>query len=77
MQKIPFEVMLDVMEFSLDTAMVRMPNGNILRQVGGIPMGDPLSPGMTIGACAWMESEWLQTIAKEDRKYFMATTVHG
>ena len=63
---------IDVMEFSLDSAMVRMPNGNILRQVGGIPMGDPLSPGMTIGACAWMESEWLQTIAKEDRKYFMA-----
>ena len=71
-QKIPFQVMLDVMEFSLDNAMVRMPNGQILRQVGGIPMGDPLSPGMTIGTCAWMEREWLQTIASEDRKYFRA-----
>ena len=41
MQKIPFEVMLDVMEFSLDFALIRMPNGQILRQTGGIPMGDP------------------------------------
>ena len=41
-QKIPFHVMLDVMEFSLDFALVRMPNGQILRQTGGIPMGDPL-----------------------------------
>ena len=41
-QKIPFEVMLDVMEFSLDNAMVRMPGGQILKQAAGIPMGDPL-----------------------------------
>ena len=33
-------------------------------------MGDPLSPGMTIGACAWMEDSWLQTIAKDDRAFF-------
>ena len=42
-QKIPFQVMLDVMDFSLDFAMIRMPNGQILRQAAGIPMGDPLS----------------------------------
>ena len=72
MQKIPFEVMLDVMEFSLDFALIRMPNGQILRQTGGIPMGDPLSPGMTIGSCAWMEQEWLKTIDASDRKFFRA-----
>ena len=70
-QKIPFEVMLDVMEFSLDFAMVRMPDGRILRQREGIPMGDPLSPGMTIGTCAWMENEWMQTIDRESKQYFM------
>jgi hypothetical protein len=64
--------MLDVMEFSLDFALVRMPNGQILRQTGGIPMGDALSPGMTIGACAWMEQGWLETIDSADKKYFMA-----
>ena len=48
MQKIPFEVMLDVMEFSLDCAMVRMPDGRIMRQREGIPMGDPLSPGTKV-----------------------------
>ena len=69
-QKIPFQVMLDVMDFSLDFALIRMPEGGILRQTKGIPMGDPLSPGMTVGTCAWMESEWLNTIATGDRKYF-------
>ena len=49
-QKIPFQVMLDVMEFSLDYAIVKMPDGKLMRQAKGIPMGDPLSPGMTIGA---------------------------
>jgi hypothetical protein len=71
-QMIPFQTMLDVMEFSLDFAMVKMPNKKILRQIEGIPMGDPLSPGMTIGTCAWMEREWLETIEQRDRKYFKA-----
>ena len=71
-QMIPFQTMLDVMEFSLDFAMVKMPNKHILRQIEGIPMGDPLSPGMTIGTCAWMEREWLETIDQRDRKYFKA-----
>ena len=71
-KKIPFEVMLDVMEVSLDFALVRMPNGKILRQMEGIPMGDPLSPGMTIRTCAWMEQHWLQAIGAEDKHYFRA-----
>ena len=70
MQKIPFHTMLDVMDFSLDFAMIKMPCGDLKRQREGIPMGDPLSPGMAIGACAWMEHEWMQTIAMEDRRYF-------
>ena len=35
-------------------------------------MGDPLSPGMTIGACAWMEKNWLMTLTDEDKQYFRA-----
>ena len=33
--------------------------GELLLQKQGIPMGDPVSPGMTIVACAWMERTWL------------------
>jgi hypothetical protein len=71
-QMIPFEVMLDVMEFALDNAIVKMPDGQLMRQIGGIPMGDPLSPGMTIGACAWMENEWMQTLTEQDKARFGA-----
>jgi len=69
-QRIPFQVMLDVMEFSLDNAMVMMPGRRLLRQCKGIPMGDPISPGMTIGTCAWMENEWMQSLAEPDKRYF-------
>ena len=69
-QKLPFHVMIDVLEFALDFAIIKMPSGQVLRQMDGIPMGDPLSPGMTIGTCAWMENEWLKSIAQTDRKYF-------
>ena len=72
MQFIPFQVMLDAAEFSLDFAMVRMPDGRILRQVQGIPMGDPISPGMTIGTCGWMEREWMETVAPATKRYFRA-----
>ena len=33
-------------------------------------MGDPASPGMTIGTCGWMESEWIQSISASSHKYF-------
>ena len=71
-QFLPFELMLDVMDFALDNAIVKMPDGQLMRQVGGIPMGDPLSPGMTIGACAWMEKEWMQTLTEKDKEMFGA-----
>ena len=72
MQLIPFEVMLDVMDFSLDFAIVKMPDGHLKRQIAGIPMGDPLSPGMAIGTCAWMEKEFMNTIPQTVKDNFCA-----
>mgnify|MGYP003338509923 CR=1 FL=1 len=56
---------MDILEFALDNAFVKMPDGQVLRQDLGIP--NPmwvalLSPGMCIGTCAWMENEWLNSI---------------
>jgi hypothetical protein len=65
-----FATLLDIMEFALDNAIIKMPNGTLLRQVQGIPMGDPISPGMTIGTLAWMENEWMAQIHPTDKKYF-------
>ena len=44
--------------------------GNLWRQAMGIPMGDPHSPGMTIGTCAWMEHEWLESLDEATKKLF-------
>ena len=60
------------MTFSLHNAFVHMPNGKIYRQENGIPMGDPMSPGMTIGTCGWMEREWMVTISDKDKACFRA-----
>ena len=35
-------------------------------------MGDPLSPGATIIACAWMEMEYMNGLHDSDKKYFEA-----
>ena len=43
-----------------------------MKQMLGIPMGDPLSPGMTIGACAWMENKFLNSIPSDSKDYFRA-----
>ena len=67
---LPWDIMLEVLEFAAGNAYVRMPDSTILWQAEGIPMGDPLSPGMTIGTCAWMEREWMQGIAPEDKAFF-------
>ena len=67
-----FEVLLDIMEFALNNAIVKMPEGKLLRQTKGIPMGDPLSPAMTIGACAWMEEEWMQQLDGNTKEKFVA-----
>ena len=66
----PFAVLLDIMEFALDNAIIKMPNGTLLRQIHGIPMGDPISPGMTIGTLAWMEKEWMKQLHPTDKHFF-------
>jgi hypothetical protein len=72
MQFFPFQVLLEIMEFSLDFAFIKAKDGRIYKQLHGIPMGDPLSPGMTIGTCAWMENEWMQSLKEEDKMRFRA-----
>ena len=72
-KSIPFETLMDVVEFALENTLVKdIRDGQLWRQSVGIPMGDPHSPGMTIGTCAWMEDEWMQTIDTETKKYFRA-----
>ena len=68
--KIPFEVMLEVIEFCLDYTFIKDRHGGLSRQVKGIPMGDPNSPGMCIGACAWMEMEWMSGLSRDTKKHF-------
>ena len=64
--------MINIMNFALDNTFIKDLEGKIWQQIKGIPMGDPHSPGMTIITCAWMEREWMQTIQKEEKKYFKA-----
>ena len=68
---LPFDVLLQVLEFSLENAIVKV-KGVLKHQSKGIPMGDPLSPAMTIGTCAWMEGQWLQTLKEADKQFFTA-----
>ena len=68
---LPFETMIDVMEFALDNAFI-MIDGKFHKQIQGIPMGDPLSPGMTIGTTAWMERLMMDSIDYESKKFFTA-----
>ena len=68
---IPFQSLLDIAEFSLDHAIVKL-GPTLFKQVSGIPMGDPLSPGMTIGTCCWMENKWMQEVKNKDKQTFRA-----
>ena len=54
---IPFDVLVDLLNFSLDNAILRMPNGSLWKQEKGVPMGDAISPGATIIALAYMKTE--------------------
>ena len=58
------------MEFALENTLIKSLDGEIMKQTKGIPMGDPHSPGMCIGACAWMEKEWMNTIEESKKKFF-------
>jgi len=69
---IPWDTMLLITEFSLKNTFLRMPDGRILKQGNGIPMGNPLSPGITIGTCSWMEKEWLQIVPVTYKDNFKA-----
>ena len=72
MVRIPFEDLMDIMEFALDNTVMRDFDGQLWRQRSGIPMGDAHSPGMCNIACAWMEDEWLQTVHPDSREHFTA-----
>ena len=63
---------MSVINFSLDQAISKMRCGRLIRQLLGIPMGDALSPGMTIGTCGWMEREWMTTLHSAVKKKFVA-----
>ena len=54
----PLQDLLEIAMFSLEHTIIKR-KGTILKQVLGIPMGDPLSPAMTIGTCCWMEQRWM------------------
>ena len=69
---IDFETMLSVLDFSLDQAIFRLKNGKLIRQLLGIPMGDALSPAMTIGTCGWMEREWMTSLHAATKTKFAA-----
>ena len=38
----------------------------------GVPMGDALSPAMTIGTCGWMEREWMNGLDVSTKGNFKA-----
>jgi hypothetical protein len=69
---IPLSILYDVMEFALNNTLIKDMDGNLRQQTCGIPMGDPHSPGMAIGTCAWMENLWMQTINSDSKKFFKA-----
>ena len=64
----PFIDLMEIMQFSLDHAVIKMPDGKLKRQVKGIPMGDNISPGETVIACAWMENEFMGNLQEEKIK---------
>ena len=67
----PFADLLDIAMFSLDHALVQK-NGVLFRQISGIPMGDPVSPAMTIGTCCWMEKRWMGERSDREKLFFRA-----
>ena len=69
---IHFKILLQVLDFSLDQAVFRRLDGKFMRQTKGIPMGDALSPGMTVGTCGWMEMQWMDTLDINTRQKFLA-----
>ena len=69
---IPRKVMLDMVEFDLENAIVRLPGGKLARQRLGIPMGSPISPAMAIITTAWMEKRWMAKLSIQEKESFRA-----
>ena len=59
-----FKQMIDIVKFSLDNAFFTL-GQDIIQQVHGIPMGDPLSPAICIGTCAHLEMNWFDNLPLE------------
>ena len=72
-KRLPFELLLDVMDFTLDNTLIKDFDGQLWRQKDGIPMGDPHSPGFCIGTCAWMEEEWKKNLDSRTQENFCST----
>ena len=58
-------------QHSVDSIHIKLYNSRI-RGFKVQDTGDPLSPGMTIGTCAWMEKEWMNTLSSQDKTQFCA-----
>ena len=69
---LPFEDMLKALDFSLENAVSIRKDGGVIIQKVGIPMGDALSPAMTIGTCGWMEREFMRGLHKDTKNNFKA-----
>ena len=65
-----------MLEFALDHAIVKMPpiagRDVFLRQCEGIPMGDPISPALCIGATGFMEDDFMSELTPAVKKMFRA-----
>ena len=64
---LPFADLIDIMEFSLDNAIIRLPDGMLCKQKEGVPMGDAISPGGTIITLAYMENTFLSRLQQKER----------
>ena len=64
--------MLDIVRFSLDNAFFTL-GDKIIQQVHGIPMGDPMSPAMCIGTCAYIEMQWFDSLPADVKPHIRFT----
>ena len=69
---IPFSALLELLDFSLNNALIEMPNGCILKQCKGVPMGGAISPGATVITLAFMEQKYLATLSPRVKENFIA-----
>ena len=67
---IPFTAMKQLAEFTMKSAIVEIEPGEFLHQRTGIPMGDPISPAMTLAACGAMEINWMKTVPESSKEMF-------